>query len=276
MASNVQIRATVGNGMTLRKFGEILADRMKYLNETARGSVAACALQVLRSIRTVTKVAKPNGIKPDLVPANEYYPSYSTRSNKSKAICIRLKGSNTRYAGKSKVVFAASPQKGMEKSWHVWLVKDEHSTKERSWLIAAPSKAIAKATAKKLISRRAMKYAGLAKRAISLLMMKTFNKGIADNVPSHVSAKAAQVTRKTETVQEHGNSAGGTYTLTLTDALKYALDAIKGGKAQVDIQMRKALNKVTSVINLKMKDTDKLFGPSKLPTPFPEVSSRRK
>ena len=214
--------------MTLKKFSEIISDRMKYLNETARGSVAACALQVLRSLRTVTAVAKRNSIKPKLVPMNEYYPSFTSRSNKSHVPCIRVKGSKARYNGNSKVVFSSRPERGMEKSWHVWYVKDEYSQKERSWLIAAPSKAVAKNTAKKLISRRAMQYAGLARRAISMLMMKTFNKGVSDNVSAKVTAKANEVTRKNETVHESPTT-GGTYTLTLTDSLRYALDAIRGG-----------------------------------------------
>ena len=58
--------------------------------------------------------------------------------------------------------------------------------------------------------------------------------------------------------------------------LKYAIDAIKGGKAQVDIQLKKAMNKIVSVMNMKMKDTDKFFGPTKLPTPFPEIVSKRR
>ena len=33
------------------------------MNESARGSVSACAIDVLRSIRAVTKVAKPSNIK---------------------------------------------------------------------------------------------------------------------------------------------------------------------------------------------------------------------
>lgn len=274
--AEVRVNATVGSNMTLKKFSEILASRMEYLNESARGSVAACALQVLRSIRSATRVAKMSKLKIDLEPANEYYPSFSTRSNRSKLACLRVKGSNLRYAGESKVVFASRPEPTMSKTWHVWKVEDKYSEKKRSWLVAAPSKAAAKNMAKKLVSRHALRYAGLARRAISMLMMKTFNKGVVDNVPAYVTAKAQQVTRKTETVQQNSASKSGTYTLTLTDVLKYAIDAIKGGKAQVDIQLKKAMNKIVSVMNMKMKDTDKFFGPSKLPTPFKEIVSKKR
>ena len=67
MGFSVKIRATAGDGTTINKLGEALEQRMKYMNETARGSVAATAIQVLRSIRTVTKVAKQNKVKVTVV-----------------------------------------------------------------------------------------------------------------------------------------------------------------------------------------------------------------
>lgn len=93
MAASVRIHASVGNGVTLNKFAEILQQRMQYMNETARDSVVACALQALRSIRTVTKVAKLKGIKPALKLENTLYPSWTYKSGK-KGVCLRIKGSN--------------------------------------------------------------------------------------------------------------------------------------------------------------------------------------
>lgn len=37
--------------------------------------------------------------------------------------------------------------------------------------------------------------------------------------------------------------------LALEDSLRYAIAAVKGGKAAVDISLKKAMNKVTSQIN---------------------------
>jgi len=64
--------------------------------------------------------------------------------------------------------------------------------------------------------------------------------------------------------------------LVLDDNLRYAQDAVKGGKAAVDTQMKKAMNKIVSVINQKLKRNGGILGPSKLETPFPEVRQRRK
>ena len=40
----VHINASVGSGTTLSKLQEILDERMSRMNETARGSIAACML----------------------------------------------------------------------------------------------------------------------------------------------------------------------------------------------------------------------------------------
>lgn len=79
------------------------------------------------------------------------------------------------------------------------------------------------------------------------MMMKTVTKRVNDNVPINVSALAETVTKKTEIVRKDGDR--GHYGLILTDELRYAMDAVKGGSATVDIQTKKAMNKIVSVIN---------------------------
>lgn len=276
MAASVQIHATAGNGATLKQFAEILQKRMQYMNETARDSIAACALQVLRSLRTVTRVAKPKGIKPELKAENQLYPSWTTKSGK-KGVCLRIKGSNQKYAGTEKMIFAQQPTRGMDKLWKVWSFVDPYSKSQKKYMLAAPNLTIAKQKAKAVISRYAMRFAGLAKCALSMLMMKTYTgKKENDNVPAHVTAKAMQTTRKSESVSKNQQAEGGTYSLTLTDELKYAVDAIRGGKAQVDTQMKKAMNKIVSTINHKIPDSNTFFSPQKLETPFPELVRKRK
>ena len=276
MAASVRIHASVGNGVTLNKFAEILQQRMQYMNETARDSVVACALQALRSIRTVTKVAKLKGIKPALKLENTLYPSWTYKSGK-KGVCLRIKGSNQRYLGAEKLIFAQQPTKAMEKLWKVYSFIDENSKSKKKYMVAAPNQAIAKDKARQVIARYAMPFAGLAKRALSMLMMKTYSGKVEhDNVPSYVTSKANMTTKKFEKVSKNQHTEGGTYALTLEDVLNYAIDAIRGGKYQVDMQMKKAMNKIVSVINHKIPDSETFFGPKKIPTPFPEIVRKRR
>ena len=102
-------------------------------------------------------------------------------------------------------------------------------------MLAAPNQTLAKEKAKSVIAKYALRFAGLAKRALSMLMMKTYTgKMENDNVPARVTSKANMMTKAHEKVSKNQQAEGGTYTLTLTDALNYALDAIRGGKGQVD------------------------------------------
>lgn len=107
-------------------------------------------------------------------------------------------------------------------------------------------------------------------------MQKTFNKSPAESVAPRVAKKANEVTRKSETIQENKQTEGGTYTMTLFDDLIYATSAFRGGRSTVDLQMKKAMNKIVSTINKKIPDGKTFFSPQKIPTPFPEVVQRRK
>ena len=271
----VTIHASFGNGVTLGQFANIIQQRMQYMRETARESIAACALQALRSIRTITLVAKPSRIKVNLDRNNSLCLSYTTQG-RQRQVCLRVKGSNVRYTGPERLILAERVSKGAQKLWQVYEFVDEMSKRPTKRLIAAPNLKSARDCAKRIVAKRLMRYAGLAKRALSILMQKTYNKNVADNVAPRVTRKAYEVTRKSEVVQENKSTEGGTYTLTLYDNLMYARDAIRGGQGAVDNQMKKAMNKIVSVINHKIPDADTFFGPRKLPTPFPELVRRKK
>lgn len=271
MKSGIHIDASFGSGKTLSQFADLIQQRMKWMNESARDSVAACAINALRGIRTVTKVMKPSGIKVKVELEGRLIASYTTRGNKSKFPVIRIAGTKVRYQGPERQRFCIDSKQTKEA--HVYRFVDEYSKDKPTYLIAALSIKDAEQFAKRLIKRKAMRYAGLAKRAVSYMMMKTVTKRVNDNVPINVSALAEQVTKKTEVVRKDGDN--GHYGLILTDNLLYALDAVKGGQATVDIQLKKAMNKIVSVINQKIKKKGFLED-QQIPTPFPELRARKK
>lgn len=246
---------------------------MKYLHESSRSSVSATAIQVLRGLRTVTKVAKPSNIKVEVTKDNSIYPSCTTVS-KRKVFCLRHSGSNQKYSGDERIV---KDGRINFKNLHCYRFTDEGGKKAVSYIVIASSMSEAKAKAKKIVTRRAMRYSGLAKRALSILMFKTNTQRVNDGVLNpRVEGKASEVTGKREILVKSGDGRSGKYGLVLDDALKYALKAIKGGKATVDQQMKKAMNKVVSVINHKLKNSNDFFGTKKLDTPFPEVKQRKR
>jgi len=84
------------------------------------------------------------------------------------------------------------------------------------------------------------------------------------------------LTATKEIVAKSNDGNGGKYSLVLYDNLRYAADAIKGGRQAVNVQMKKAMNKIVSIINRKIPDGGTFFGTKKLATPFPEVVRKRK
>lgn len=146
---------------------------MKWMRETARDSIAACAINVLKSVRTITRIAKLSSIKINVKVDTTLYPSYFTESAK-KTLCVRYRGSNQRYRGEERVIAAEAPVK--IQNWLVFRWQDSLDPKLRSYLIMAPNAAAAKARARSIVRSRQMRFAGLAKRALGVLMHKTSTK----------------------------------------------------------------------------------------------------
>lgn len=273
MGAAVQIKATFGSNQGLNKFREILALRMKYMNESARGSVAACAIDVLRSIRTITKVAKPSGIKVEVKEDTSIRASVSTKG-KLKTFTIRYAGSPLKYAGEEAIV-NRMPKGLKNDAYHLFRFTDTFNKEPKSYIIVAPTISDAKKIAKQIVVRRAMRYSGLAKRAIGILMFKTNTKKVNDGRPNPgVENVAMMNTSKKEQVKKSENG-NGIYSLTLYDDLEYALDAIRGGQSAVDIAMKKAMNKIVSIINRKIEKKG-FLDKEKIEVPFPELRQRKR
>jgi len=271
----VQITATYADGKTLDEFKRVLDARRKYLNETAFQSIHAMAVETLKSVRSLTKVAKPSGIKVDLTPRTDLKFSYyhvtaaTTGSKSGVRMCIRG-ASGMRFEDNQIGKFVFVDLKGAKlASVQVYQFKDVTGD-NKVYLICATSQSKAKKAAQNIVARRLLRYAGLAKRAVSALMIKTNNKGPADAVSARVYQKANEVTTVKNQIVKNPNGSG-VYSLTAMDDLRYAGRALKGGQASVDMALRKAANKSVGLIQHKCKN---VLLPGELKTPFPEITKK--
>lgn len=253
----------------MQALADVLQARMQYMHESARDSAAAIAINALKSIRAKTKVAKKSSIKVPVEADTTLIPSYTSHGS-TKTFCLRYRDSKTRFAGDETLINRSGRLPAA--SLHCFRFTDEYNGDGRRYIVVAATKPEAARIAREVVSRRALRYAGLAKRAIGFLMYKTNTKKVNDGLlDAAIETLADSLTRKKETVSKTED--GGTYSLTLIDGLDYALDAVKGGQAMVDLQLKKAINKITSVINRRL-DKD-FLSDKKLPTPFPEVRRKR-
>ena len=267
----VTIDATVGDGRTLHEFAKLLEARQKYLNESTEDACAAIAIDALKSIRAATRVATDKsvekGVKVEQVAS--LYPSFKS-VGKKKIFCLRYKGSKKEYKGGARIV--ETERNGNVTDYGVFSFNLETDKASINYLIVSPNAERAKERAKKIQRRAGMMFAGLARRALTILMMKTatIKDNDGDSVSSDVSNKANELTQRVET--KSGNMLNATYSLLLEDNLDYASGAVKGGESGVNLALQKAMNKVASVINHKC---EKLLMFEKLETPFPEVKQRK-
>ncbi len=283
------------DGASLKALGALqktLAARMKYLNESVQDGAHAMLSLVLRSLRTSTKVAKATDVKVELKERGDLHFSYYAtgtrgefrdRKNLGETVikvpvrmCVRNSGGvriKDDSCGKIRFVDLQGVKAKTVKCFEFVDSYETSGTKFADrYLIVAASKGKANRYAKTIVTRRILRYAGLARRAITVLMVKSNTNGPAEKVTQRVNAKAYEVTRTEEAVSKNRN--GGVYTLTALDNLSYAQSALKNGSADIDVAIRKAVNKCVGNITHRFKGRG-FFDPGDLPPAFPEVKSRR-
>jgi len=80
----------------LKKFAEVIQKRMEWTKTSARNSIAACMINVLKSLRALTLVAKPASTKPAVEIVDGLVLSFYTEGG-AKRKCLRISGSKVRY-----------------------------------------------------------------------------------------------------------------------------------------------------------------------------------
>ena len=102
---------------------------------------------------------------------------------------MRVRGSGQRYTGPERIVAAGAIGPHVDR-WGVYRFTDTNGEKAAVYLIAAPSAAQARAKAKAIVAAKQRRFAGLAKRAVGVLMFKANGTRSADNVGVNVQLAA--------------------------------------------------------------------------------------
>lgn len=272
--NGIKVNASFPGGETLAQFSKLINTRIKWLKEGARNSVAACGIQALRSIRASTRVASITNIRPNVKVDDSLYVSVKTVGHTkdtrgSKTWCIRNKSSNSEFIDKTYKI-----RKPNRITKHTKVYKyddyDDSGLLLDKYIILADSLPIAKNIAKNIEVQRIIRYRGLAKTTLTVLMKKMLTIKDAVQYSQRVNMFAEKMAVKNEKISE--TDSGGNYHLEFFDNLRYALLALKGGQGEVDRCLKNAMNSITAVIN---KKCEKFISFDKLPTPFPEVAHRR-
>ena len=218
--ANATVEITCADGRPLSALTKLLEQRGKWLNETAEQSVRATMVDVLVSLRAITKMAKPKKEQIKLA-LTSLKPSF-TGGKRAPEFCLR--DGKTRYipSGKVRIGRASGIMHKDFKNCQVWRWDD---FKGRKWLIVARNEKQAQNWAYNKVKVRAKRFKGLARLAMTKLIAKSGSANPqGENGESHVRAKAESLTK----VQHMG--AGNQFSISAEDLLNYAKLALIGGE----------------------------------------------
>lgn len=266
------VQISGASAAALAALSKTVSARGKYLGETASASCHAMLHTALRSLRALTRVAKTPKGTPGLKRRGDLSFGWHVEGGRRR-MCLR-KASGERLKGDAEMgaVRFAVPKGADAKRVQVYEFDDaREGGKGRVYLVAAPSRQEAAAWARGVVRRRVMRYAGLAKRAVSALMAKSNARGALEAAGFRVAAKAQEVTAVREGVSK--SPVGGIYTLEAHDALLYAKAAVRGGASAVDVAAKRAVNKAVGMIRHRVGGGG-FFEPGELPPVFADVRKR--
>lgn len=261
----VTITADV-DGRPLRELSRLITLRSKWLGESARDSVRATAVTFLQSLRTLTKTAKKNGEKIEVVPSTMLVPSFRRWGGKSRP-CLRVgKNGNTYTPMKgTRVIYADGLVNFTAQKVYTASTTRGEGDRKRTYryVVVASSKSSASRAVRNANAKRIASWRGLARAAVSALLRKA---GGSSTTSGKIGAKANDNARVTE------RGGGNSFSVQILDNLSYASVAVKGGTSGISLALQRAANKSASVINRRCAD---ILDFRPLATPFPEVRQRR-
>lgn len=256
MTVDVSIKATGPGGCTMEKLSEMIRMRSAELKETSADAVVATAINVLKSLRAATPLAKKTGekIKIEQSPAVVGWTSEGGRPRRVARIG-KMKLNVRNWAG--------SYVKGAQT--RVWRVTDQ--LKGESYYAMGNTEAAVRERAAKRARARIEYSRGLAKTTISIAMARTSTKSkpqfdCAGARPRKVASDSARVTVR----QDFNTGSGG---VSVLDDLAYSSEALKN--ATLETAMQKAANSTAGMLNRIFENRG---FEKRIETPFPEVARK--
>ena len=259
-------------GRPMEELTKLIQKRVRTLHEDARDAVVATAIDVVRSLRALTRKAprraNDKSFTIELLP---YVASWE-RVGKSFRRVARVSGTGSKapifpvnnagahyVKGERVHVYRIKPNHGERMTW-------EKNRNKGCWYVFAQSESVARRFAIQHVTRVMEKDSGLARTAMGYAMAHLSTKSVPVVVKD---SKARKVAAASWRVVER-NLPGG-YGLRVEDNLDYAADALEGGKSAISVAMMKAANKIAGRIAQYEKAH---FFDERTATPFPEIRQR--
>lgn len=260
-------------GRPMEELTKLIQKRVRTLRENARDAVVATAIDVVRSLRALTRKApKKANDKSFTVEKTPYVASWVRFGNSFRRV-VRVSGTGKRapiypvnhagphyVKGEKVFVYRITPKHGERLTW-------EKNRNKGCWYVFAQSESVARRLGNRLMTRVLEKDSGLAKTALGFAMAHLSTKSVPIVVKDSKARKIAE--ESWHVVETSGSSA---YGIEVQDNLDYAAKALKGGDSAISLAMMRAANKIAGRL-AKFEETH--FFERSTATPFPEVLQRR-
>lgn len=254
---------------------DLISKRQALLGESYKQAVTATTIQVLKSIRADTKIAKKQAPKSSYtITDTGWFGGWERKGKKFVRVPRQANSPKSSKVPNIHPVNLAGQKyiKGeIVKVYKIEPVNQERMRWERSlhkgcWYVFAKSEKVADRFAKTHMTRRIQMFRGLAKTALGYAMAGVSDaENITADVTSTKSLKSAQEAAKVIT-----NNGNNTYSVTVIDAISYATLALRSGENGIDRAEKKAANSIAARLGKVMEA--RLDEP--IATPFPEVKGR--
>jgi len=281
MTTACTISAQTVEGKTLDVLGNLIAKRQQWMRETTAQAVIATAINILSSLRAVTKVADPKKASGFVSVAQ--YPGLVVsfrRVGGRNVLCLRPpgRGPNGRplphMDGFPFVNAAGQPTRGWNVS--VFVAQDRrsadmHNQNGQRYYIIARNLAEAKEFASARRAKRIERYSGMARWTIGQAQSQVAQRTV-ESLKVAPPAAATGLAALTVSVSESGWSSGNV-SVSVSDDLRYAQLALKNGPSDFQLALQKAANRTVGILNHSAERA--IFSFEQIPTPFPEVANRK-
>lgn len=266
-ATDLQLQATATWGPTepLERLANLMEKRSRILCETVYDAAVATMINVLVSVRGLTKKASSksaNASRPLLKRCPELRASFDPATMHS---CLRGPAHNSpvivpnrrvRYICRNNLRDAI-----------VFLVRPEHRL-DPSYYLVALSEADALDFERRRTRHMIDRNSGLARLAFSIAANRLSTKSQPGERVSTFGSKAAKRLTKTSVT-----GSGRDLTVEVRDQLDYAFPALRGGNAAIQLSYAKAANKTFGLLSQYLSKHSSV-GVDLGPSPFPEVNRR--
>ena len=261
-------------GKPLSVLSDLIQKRARIMGEDAQDAVVATAIDVVRSLRALTRKARTKANRQSFTIVRTPYVASWERNGTSFRRVVRSSATGHKIAIYPVNNAGQHYEKG--EKVHVWKVTPVHGARMKweknrnkgCWYVFAQTEAVARRFAIEHMSRVLRKESGMGKTALGFAMARLSTRS------APVEAKGPKAQRiASDAIHITASGTGGMFSLTVHDGLEYANPALKGGDSAISLAMMKAANKIAG--RLAQWEEKHFFEGERTATPFPEIKSRR-